>query len=126
MIDGASVVLEPGEAQNFSLALHELTTNAAKHGALSVPHGRVEVRWWVTETDTGPLLQFEWRERNGPTVPSPSRQGFGSSLLRQVFPKSQLDFDPDGLSCRIDLTVGRASAHPGLRPPFDRRRDPGR
>lgn len=100
-IDGTEVALAPAVAQNFSLALHELATNAAKYGALSVPDGLVEIRWFNAEGDVSSKVQFEWQERDGPRVAAPGRQGFGSKLLRSVFPKAQLDFVPEGLYYEI-------------------------
>ncbi|MSU90368.1 PAS domain S-box protein [Rhodobacteraceae bacterium 2CG4] len=104
-IDGPDVALAPAEAQNLSLALHELATNAAKYGALSVPDGKVEVRWSLTARDGGALLRFEWRERDGPAVVAPIKQGFGSALLRQVSSEARFDFGPEGLSCRMEVPL---------------------
>jgi two-component sensor histidine kinase len=65
-LDGRPVTLAPGAAQPVSMALHELATNAAKHGALSVPDGRVAVVWWVEPA--GGALRLRWTERGGPEV----------------------------------------------------------
>ena len=62
-IDGDRVMLGPQEAQNFSLAVHELATNAAKHGALSRPEGFVEINWSVAANGSGRMLHFAWQER---------------------------------------------------------------
>lgn len=109
-ITGVDIVLAPDQVQNFSLALHELATNAAKYGALSVPEGHVDVSWAVAARDDQPLLQLKWQERGGPTVAPPSREGFGSSLLRSIFSGSRLDFAPKGLSYRIDVPLRRVAA----------------
>jgi PAS domain S-box-containing protein len=70
--------LSPGAVQALSMALHELATNAAKHGALSMPSGRVEVRWEVS----GEALHLTWREIGGPDIAAPpAASGFGSSLI---------------------------------------------
>lgn len=106
-IVGDIVTLETGEAQNFSLVLHELATNAAKYGAFSVREGKVEVRWSLLASDDDLQLQFDWRERGGPAVAPPSRQGFGTSLLSRVFPETQLDFASDGLRCRINKRLSK-------------------
>jgi two-component sensor histidine kinase len=66
------------------MAVHELTTNAAKHGALSVFGGRVEVTWSITIDAEGRKLRFKWLERGGPAVQKPQGEGFGSRLLRRV------------------------------------------
>jgi len=77
---GAAAWLAPKQALGLALALHELATNAAKHGGLSVPEGRVEVRW--RHIGEG-RLRLEWVERGGPPVQPPTRQGFGTRLLRR-------------------------------------------
>ena len=105
-IDGAGVVVPPDEVQNLSLALHELATNAAKYGALSVPDGRVAIRWSVSTRSGDSLLQFDWQECNGPVVARPSRQGFGSLLINRLFPDVRLDFAPEGVNCRINVPFG--------------------
>src|SRR3954470_22129764 len=69
----------------LGMAFHELTTNAAKYGALSEPDGIVEVSWRVFEGDDGaPWIRVEWRERGGPPVTPPSRRGFGSRLVTRT------------------------------------------
>jgi two-component sensor histidine kinase len=88
------------------MAFHELTTNALKYGALSVPQGRVEVSWSV-DAEHGPRkLHVEWIERGGPPVTPPTRRGFGSTLLQRVLTAQAqaeiaMDFDPQGLRFRM-------------------------
>ena len=75
----------PSEAAvPVGMAIHELTTNAAKHGALSVPGGQVAVGWDVRPEGARRMLHFTWVERGGPPVHQPTRQGFGSRLLQRV------------------------------------------
>ncbi len=85
----------------LALVLHELGTNAVKHGALSVPQGRVTVSWAAEENRT----RLDWRERDGPAVSAPSRSGFGSRLLHSAFPPGKGDatlaFRPEGVECTI-------------------------
>jgi two-component sensor histidine kinase len=83
-VQGSDTVLPPSAAQNFSLIVHELVTNASKHGALSVPDGKVSIRWGVTRTDGHSVLTFVWRERDGPPVSNPTRKGFGHVILSDV------------------------------------------
>ena len=104
-IDGDRVTLAPQEAQNFSLAVHELATNAAKHGALSRPEGSVDIRWTVAFNGSGKLLQFVWQERDGPTVVAPTRRGFGSWLLDSLFAKARFDYAAAGLSFTVDMPL---------------------
>jgi two-component sensor histidine kinase len=107
-IDGQHVMLGPQEAQNFSLAVHELATNAAKYGALSRPEGSVEVRWKVGANGNGKVLQFEWHEHGGPAIAAPARRGFGSWLLNSLFKQAQFDYAPSGLRCGLDMPLGGA------------------
>jgi two-component sensor histidine kinase len=83
-IDGPSVFLRPSIAQGFALLIHELATNAAKHGALSTPTGRVSVVWSVEPDLADSALNFRWQERGGPPANPPSQTGFGSILLQHA------------------------------------------
>lgn len=86
VISGPFVALTPQLAVTFSLALHELCTNAAKYGALSVPEGRVVITWRVTGNAEKARLWLQWAESGGPVVKAPVRKGFGFSLIEQVLP----------------------------------------
>ena len=82
--------------------LHELTTNAAKHGALSVPEGRIAIRWDIEQTPAARMLHLDWTERGGPATAAPTRKGFGSTLLQRVLKvqcqaEIAFDFQPAGL-----------------------------
>ena len=82
-LEGPDLRLPPEGALALTMILHELCTNAVKHGALSVPDGRVALIW-TGQTDAGaPTLRITWRERGGPPVTSPSRSGFGTRLLER-------------------------------------------
>ena len=121
--NGPPVRLAPETALALAMAMHELATNAAKHGALSVPTGRVAVDWRVepppggtTDASDGTLL-LEWSEHGGPPVSGPpTRRGFGSRLIERGLPVQlgrggavSLEFAPPGLRCRI-----RAPLRPGV------------
>jgi two-component sensor histidine kinase len=103
---GPPVELPSAFAVPIGMAIHELTTNAGKYGALSIAGGRVDVTWSVSiEADACRLL-FKWTERDGPPVLPPTRKGFGSRLLEHVLPRQigadvTVDYDPDGLCARI-------------------------
>ena len=113
-VTGPAVDL-PGEGvQAVALALHELTTNAVKHGALAQALGRLSVTWRVEEGDgAGPRLVIEWRE-SGVAMPdagTPARRGYGSELITRALPyqpqaETALEFTPDGVRCRISLPAG--------------------
>jgi PAS domain S-box-containing protein len=99
--------LDAALAQNLTLALHELATNAVKHGALATPHGHVSVEGRVEDHD----LVLAWRETGGPPVTLPARQGFGMMLLNQVITgqhkgRVDLDWRPEGLVCTLRLPRG--------------------
>lgn len=105
-IDGTTVELNAKDAQNMSLAVHELATNAIKYGALSNSHGTVNISWAAEKE----FLNFKWQETGGPPVVAPSRKGFGTSLLRATFSGIKLDYPPTGLTCEIRLPFGTAAA----------------
>jgi two-component sensor histidine kinase len=108
-VEGDDLVVHPQYAQNFALALHELATNAAKYGALSNREGRVAISWAIIGTAETAALKFGWREFGGPPVRAPTRNGFGTSLLRATFPNVQLNFATEGLSCEIDVLLDRVT-----------------
>ncbi len=104
LFDGPAFLLPPKQAVAIALALHELQTNALKYGALSVDGGTVSVAWKPVPTGR---LEILWQERGGPPVAPPSRRGFGTLMLEQGLTTelngaAKLDFQPDGLVCRIE------------------------
>ena len=106
-ITGEDVRLGPRAAQTLSLALHELTTNAAKYGALSVPAGRVAIQTAVQ----GQELLLSWVEAGGPDVTSPTARGFGTvviekSIAHELGGSAELDFARAGLRCQIRVPLG--------------------
>ena len=102
-IRGVSVLLSPQHAQNFALALHELATNSAKYGALSNAMGKVQVSWTIEADQAGSFLKFKWKESGGPPVNPPTRQGFGSQLLKGIFSDVKLKYPLEGLRCDIEV-----------------------
>ncbi len=102
-VTGPDVMLTAGAAEAIGLAIHELATNSAKYGALSVPVGQVEVAW--KQVDTGEAeasWKLTWREWNGPTVAPPSASGFGTQVITRtaamaVQGKAELEYHPTGL-----------------------------
>jgi two-component sensor histidine kinase len=98
------------------MALHELMTNAAKYGALSVPEGRVAVTWTLTSDGSRDHLSLTWTETGGPDVVPPARKGFGSRLIERQLPlefdgRAVLDFAPAGLVCRLDIPLTALGWH---------------
>jgi len=101
-IEGPQVLLEPNVAQAIAVTLHELATNAAKYGALSVPKGRIDLTW--SHAADGQLI-LRWAEVGGPAVETPTRQGFGARIIAQLIGqlkgRASLDWRPEGLVCEI-------------------------
>ena len=103
---GPGTMLSGRRAHALALAIHELATNAAKYGALSVDEGRVELAWSVS----GETLDLMWRESGGPPVVAPTRRGLGSALITQNLESSfsgtvQVDYRTQGLECRLRAPV---------------------
>ncbi|MDQ0302374.1 sensor histidine kinase [Ancylobacter polymorphus] len=107
-IKGPNLFLKPEAAQNIGLAIHELSTNAAKYGALSVPTGHVDIIWTRRTPEAGGGFELSWHERGGPVVSKPEGRGFGSlvierNLARALDGKVELDFAPSGLICTVSV-----------------------
>lgn len=102
VLTGPHLSLPADQVQPFSMIMHEMATNAVKHGALSTAAGKVEVSW---RSDPGRKIELAWRERGGPSVERPSRTGFGSRLIerltRQLGGALDLDWRADGLLVRL-------------------------
>ena len=107
---GPRIRLGPQAAQMLALVIHELATNATKHGALSSAGGRVAVTW-LLDNDT-PVLRFRWHERGGPLVVPPERVGFGRTIIENLVSqefgnKPRIDYAPDGLTYELDIDVSK-------------------
>lgn len=105
---GPAVPLAPSAAQCLAMTLHELATNATKHGALSVPAGRVAVEWRRTEDGR---LALRWSESGGPPVAAPMRRGTGTSVILrciqdQLGGEVRVDWRPQGIVCELVLPTG--------------------
>src|SRR5476651_221571 len=112
---GPEIYLSSQLAVSLGMAMHELTTNAAKYGALSVVGGKVDVTWSLTIEATRRTLDFDWVESGGPQVSAPKRQGFGSRLLEFVLPgqiqaTASIDYRPDGVQmhCSVPMPLEAA------------------
>lgn len=103
---GEDVIIEPEVAQALAVTVHELATNAAKYGALSSDAGEVHVEWALSG---GRHLVVRWNEVGGPPARPPTRRGFGTRVMQGIVAArgGTLDFNwrPEGLSCKISLTV---------------------
>ncbi len=107
---GMPTILPSSLATPVGLLLHELATNAAKHGAWREPHGQVHLSWMHREGPGGPWLDLEWREQGGPP-PRPARQGAGTRLITNCIAGSRVrqDFPPEGAQLRIEVPLRHAS-----------------
>ena len=119
-VDCARMDLPPMEAQAFSLVLHELATNALKHGALSAPGGRVDLRVDVPSVAEGAAsrIRLRWTERGGPPVSEPEGRGFGTILLRDMIRhqhrgETTFDWRREGLAYTVEMDVDRAGRMEG-------------
>ena len=111
-LTGPEILLSSQLAVSLGMAVHELTTNAAKYGSLSVYGGKVDVTWSMTIEATRRTLDFEWVEGGGPAVSPPKRQGFGSRLLEFVLPgqiqaTATIDYRREGvrMHCKVPMPL---------------------
>ena len=114
LIEGPAVPLEPRGALALGMAIHELATNAAKYGALSVPEGDVAVTWAVEGTGDGRTLVLDWSERNGPPVAPPAKRGFGTVLIERglahdLSGEARIEFLPAGVRASVRAPLGRGT-----------------
>lgn len=103
-LDGPQVWLKPDAAQTIAVTLHELSTNAAKYGALAAANGRVELKW---SREADGRLRLRWQEIGGPAVIEPTRRGFGRRIIERMIAQlegtAQFDWRAEGLVCEINL-----------------------
>jgi PAS domain S-box-containing protein len=116
ILSGPPVELSSELAVPIGMAVHELTTNAAKHGSLAEFGGRVEVRWTVIN-ESARHLRWVWNEHDGPPVELPTREGFGSRLLNRVLTVQtgadvKVDYNADGLRVTVAVPLPQAGASP--------------
>jgi PAS domain S-box-containing protein len=109
-LDGPDLPILPKTAISLALAIHELATNAVKHGALSCPQGRVAIRWARTAAEGRARLALVWEERGGPEVVAPARRGFGTRMIERGLAAElagtvRIEFRPAGLVCTVDAPL---------------------
>ncbi len=102
---GDEVALSPDKAHALGLVLHELATNAAKYGSLSVPDGHVDIGW----KSGANVIELTWQESGGPVVAPPDRTGFGTRLIESTFAhgatgNATIEYDPAGLIARLTIS----------------------
>jgi len=108
---GGEISLTSKQALGLGMVIHELATNAVKHGALSTPTGCVSLDWRISEGAKPEQLEILWTEHEGPPVEPPSRVGFGSRLIRQIVSNDlggslNYAFESRGLRCSIRIPMG--------------------
>ncbi len=113
-IAGVPVRLSPRTALTLALVFHELATNAAKYGALSVPEGIAEAHWYIEEADGTRMLALAWNEQGGPPVREPAAKGFGSRLVersisRELGGRVVMRFAAEGLRATLHVPLGNLS-----------------
>jgi PAS domain S-box-containing protein len=115
VLRGEDVILRPRAVLTLAMAVHELTTNAAKYGALSVPGGRIEINWQPVRAENGrSMLRISWIEQGGPSVAEPEQRGFGSKLIEgsvaaELGGTARLGFEAQGLRCEIIIPLETAT-----------------
>ncbi|MBB3035465.1 sensor histidine kinase [Alteriqipengyuania lutimaris] len=114
-LEGADYLLSPEVALALTMIVHELTTNAIKYGALSNAEGQVQVTWHVARHKDHDALSLTWRERGGPSVSPPEREGFGSKLIRSGISsrrgtRVEMHYEPDGVVCMLEVLLERVEA----------------
>jgi two-component sensor histidine kinase len=117
-IDGPTIFLDATAVQNVGFALHELATNAFKHGALSTPNGRVSIGWAASETG-GVILT--WIEQGGPATQARIRRGFGHRVITELVPRAlkgsaKLEFAPEGLRWQLEIPASHILSDEQTRP----------
>jgi two-component sensor histidine kinase len=120
-VSGPKLRLCPRAAQAIAMGLHELATNALKHGTLSVGSGHVVIRWDVTK-DVVRLLRLTWTERGGPMVAPPTRLGFGTRMIERGLAQDlcgtvRISFDePEGVTCLVEAPLTEVTASAAIVP----------
>jgi two-component sensor histidine kinase len=112
-LEGAEVLLPSQIAVAIGMAVHELTTNAVKYGALSMPGGTVRLDWMVEHPAGGDRLILTWTETGGPRLKKPGRSGFGTLLMQRILApqlngRVKIEMNPEGVRARIEATIATA------------------
>ena len=113
ILDGPPLRLSAAAAQSVGMVVHELSTNAVKHGALSGEEGCIEIAWHVENAEAGERFTIKWIERGGPPVVAPTCRGFGTTVITEMAEMSldgetQLEYPSSGLSWQLSCPVKNA------------------
>lgn len=115
VVDGPPVELNASAAQTLGMAIHELSTNASKHGALSTTEGTIRLSWNIEKGPGESLFVMRWTERDGPQVKEPKRRGFGQKVMVDMVEYSldarvAMSYSPDGLTWQVKAPLPRVIA----------------
>ena len=115
VVVGPDVLLNSTATQAIGMALHELSTNTAKYGALSREGGHIEINWQIVPSGDEPMLEIDWLERGGPTVEPPPTRGFGSIVIEAMLAQRlnavvRYSFEPEGVSWRMRVPLKNIAA----------------
>jgi two-component sensor histidine kinase len=118
--------IAPNTAVALSMVLHELAANAARHGALSTPTGRVMLAWTIEPGKSGATMILNWRESGGPPVVEPAKRGFGlrlveRSIVQELSGMADIAFEPSGVHCILSFPIGAEDAATRLQPATSKR-----
>ena len=121
-VHGKTMRISPKATVALSMVLHELAANAARHGALSAPSGRVTLAWAIEPGKRGTNMILNWRESGGPPVVEPERRGFGlrlveRSIVQELSGNADIAFAPAGVLCILSFPVGSEDAAARHLPP---------
>ncbi|KHL26004.1 histidine kinase [Croceibacterium mercuriale] len=110
ILEGPDIALQPQTAVSLAMIVHEMCTNAVKYGALATDEGQIAIDWSITE-DAARQFTLNWRESGGPIVAPAPAAGFGTRLIRRGLStdgtgRVEMDFAPDGLTCKITAKLG--------------------
>ena len=113
-IEGKRVMLNPNATQGFMLVLHELGTNALKHGAFSTSEGTAAISWSIRDNGGAPHLTFRWQERDGPRVTAPASTSFGTTLLQVAIgglvSPPHIEYAPEGMIFALEVPTATVTA----------------
>jgi PAS domain S-box-containing protein len=136
IMDGPDVLVQSRMVRDFSLAVHELATNALKYGALSNESGKIMICWAASPESPVDKVQFTWKEIGGPEVTPPKRRGFGTALLNATLGRARAEYAPAGLVFTVDVPIAKPqtpiqnetnpSYSPGPQRPHDQPSSPSR
>jgi PAS domain S-box-containing protein len=119
VLDGPGLEMSVAGAQCIGMVIHELSTNAAKHGALSNQEGCIDIEWRMDKGPSDERFSISWTERGGPTVAQPPQRGYGSTVIKDMAELTfdgqvRLNFEPSGLSWRLTCPAPRILQDAGV------------